>query len=203
MPTGHAGSHAQYVRQMRPTRIAAAAALMMATACGGGSSKAAPAGPAAPQPVTSQPSTEASATVAAGTALGSVDACTALTPADFATATDKVQAAGRPASSYTLKTEKTKTDVSAAVDQHAACTYHFSGNPGDSGELTLDVMTAAEYHQLGQFETGKPIAGLGDEAAVYGERPAFLKGQRGVVIANSSSSIAFGKELLRSLAAHF
>jgi len=40
---------------------------------------------------------------------------------------------GLPASSYTLTTEKAQTDVSAATDQHAACTYHFSGHPGASG----------------------------------------------------------------------
>lgn len=178
--------------------------MVVATGCGGGSSKpASAAAPAAAQGASSQPATAAGSTDTGGASLGSVDACTELTAADFAAATDKVQAAGRPPSAYTLTTEKTKTDVSAAIEQHAACTYHFTGNPGDSGELTLDVMTPAEYHLLGQFDKAKPIAGLGDEAAVYGERPAFLKGQRGVVIANSSSTIAFGKELLRSLATHF
>ena len=96
-----------------------------------------------------------------------------------------------------------KTDVSAAVDQHSACTYVYTGNPGSGGELTLDVMTASEYQSLGSFEQGKPISGLGDEAAVYGDRPAFRKGSKGALIANSQSSVAFGTELLRSLAAHF
>jgi hypothetical protein len=133
------------------------------------------------------------------TSLGEVDACSLLTPVDFATATDKVQPKGFPASSYTLSTQKVKTDVSPAVDQHSACTYHFSGHPGASGEITLDVMTAAEYKNLGEFERGKPIGELGDEAAVYGERPAVRRGDRGALIANSSSSIAFGKEILRIL----
>ena len=180
--------------------VAFAGVMMVAAGCGGGSSK--PASAAAPT-ASSQPSTDTSSTDAGGSSLGSVDACAQLTPADFAAATDKVQPAGFPRSTYTLRTQKTKTDVSPAVDQHAACEYFFSGNPGASGQLTLDVMTASEYHLLGQFDKAKPIAGLGDEAAVYGERPAFLKGQRGVVIANSSSSRAFGTELLRSLATHF
>jgi hypothetical protein len=60
-------------------------------------------------------------------------------------------------------------------------------------------MTAAEYQGLGMFEKGKPIAGLGDEAAVYGERPAVRRGDRGALIANSSSTIAFGKEILQVL----
>ncbi|MDB6084832.1 MAG: hypothetical protein JWN43_2713, partial [Gammaproteobacteria bacterium] len=133
------------------------------------------------------------------TSLGVVDACSLLTPVDFATATDKVQPKGFPPSSYKLRTQKVKTDVSPAVDQHSACTYYFSGNPGASGEITLDVMTAAEFKHLGDFEKGKPIAELGDEAAVYGERPAVRRGDRGALIANSSSSIAFGKEILRVL----
>jgi hypothetical protein len=133
------------------------------------------------------------------TSLGVVDACSLLTPADFATATDKVQPKGFPASSYTLRTKKVNTDVSPAVDQHSACTYYFSGHPGASGEITLDVMTAAEYKRLSEFVRVKPIGELGDEAAVYGERPAVRRGDRGALIANSSSSIAFGKEILRVL----
>ena len=138
----------------------------------------------------------------ATTSLGSVDACTLLTPADFVGATHKIHP-GEPATAYTVTTEKAKTDVSAAIDQHSACTYHYSGHPGDSGELTLDVMTASEYHSLKAFETGKPISGLGDEAAVYGDRPAFLIGDKGAEIANSQSSIMFGTALLRELATHF
>jgi hypothetical protein len=132
-----------------------------------------------------------------------VDACTLLTPDDFATATDKVQPAGFPPAKYTITTKVAKTDLSPAVDQHSACTYGYTGNPGDSGEITLDVMTASEYRLLGTVDQGKPIAGLGDEAAVYGERPAFRKGNKGALIANSQSTLAFGKELLRSLATHF
>jgi len=159
---------------------------------------------AAAQPANSSAtSSQPSASSGGSTTLGSVDACTLLTAADFAAATNKVQPSGFSPSKYTLTTEKTTTDVSAAVEQHSACTYHFSGEPGDTGELTLDVMTAAEYHSLGTFEPGKPIAGLGDEAAVFGERPAFLLGNRGALIANSSSTIAFGTELLRNLASHF
>jgi hypothetical protein len=146
------------------------------------------------------PALASSATTGGSTSLGDVDACSLLTSVDFATATDNVQPKGFPPSSYTLRTRKVKTDVSPAVDQHSACTYYFSGHPGASGEITLDVMTAAEYKTLGQFEKGKPIAGLGDEAAVYGQRPALRRGERGAVIANSSSSIAFGKEILRAVA---
>lgn len=179
--------------------VAVASTILILAGCGGGSSKTTP---TVAQTHAAGPSSDSSTGGSNSTALGSVDACTLLAPADFAAATDKIQAAGRPPTEYTLTTEKTTTDVSAAVDQHSACTYHFSGHPGDTGELTLDVMTAAEYHLLGQLDKGKPLAGLGDEAAVYGERPAYLKGQRGVLIANSSSSIAFGTELLRSLASH-
>jgi hypothetical protein len=138
----------------------------------------------------------------ATTSLGSIDACTLLTPADFAAATSKIHPGEAP-TSYTLTTEKAKTDVSAAIDQHSACTYHYTGHPGGGGVLTLDVMTASEYHSLKTFETGKPISGLGDEAAVYGERPAFLLGDKGAEIANSQSSVAFGTALLRELATHF
>jgi hypothetical protein len=163
------------------------------SACGGGASKSSP---AAQQPT--------GGAVAAGSgSLAGVDACTLLTTTDFATATDKVQPAGFPPSKYTVTTKAVKTDVSAAVDQHSACTYHYTGNPGSGGEVTLDVMTASEYHLLGTLDQGKPISGLGDEAAVYGERPAFLKGNKGALIANSQSTKAFGTELLRSLATHF
>jgi hypothetical protein len=169
------------------------------TACGGSSAPAASAG----KPTGGQAAaTEAGGASSASTSLGAVDACTLLTPADFAAATDKIHP-GEPASAYTLKTEKATTDVSGATDQHSACTYHYSGHPGDSGEVTLDVMTASEYHSLKTFETGKPISGLGDEAAVYGDRPAFLLGDKGAEIANSQSSIAFGTALLRELATHF
>lgn len=160
-------------------------------ACGGGSSGS--------KQVAAKPMDSPPLESAATTSLGEVDACSLLTPTDFATATDKVQPKDFPASSYTLSTQKVKTDVSPAVDQHSACTYHFSGHPGASGEITLDVMTAAEYKSLGMFEKGKPIAGLGDEAAVYGERPAVRRGDRGALIANSSSTIAFGKEILQVL----
>jgi hypothetical protein len=193
---------------LRVRFVVVAAAMFGAVACGSSSSHGTP---AAAQPTNSSaPSTAPSASTPDSVAstsesstLGSVDACTLLTVADFAAATDKVQPSDQPPSSYTLTTEKTKTDVGPAVDQHSACTYHFSGNPGASGELTLDVMTSAEYHSLGTFDTAKPITGLGDEAAVYGDRPAFLLGNRGALIANSSSSIAFGTELLRRLASHF
>jgi hypothetical protein len=180
--------------------VVVAAGMLGLAACGGGSSGKPS---AAQQTGSSTPASLTSSSGSASATLGAVDACTLLTPSDFAAATDKVQPSGFPASSYTLTTEKAQTDVSAATDQHAACTYHFSGHPGASGELTLDVMTSAEYHSLGTFETGKPVTGLGDEAAVYGERPAFLLGNRGALIANSSSSIAFGTELLRRLASHF
>ena len=145
------------------------------------------------------PALVSAATTGGSTSLGDVDACSLLTSVDFATATDNVQPKDFPPSSYTLRTLKVKTDVSPAVDQHSACTYYFSGSPGASGEITLDVMTAAEYKTLGAFEKGKPIDGLGDEAAVYGERPAVRRGDRGALIANSSSSVAFGKEILRVL----
>jgi hypothetical protein len=166
-----------------------------ASACGGGSSGTQPAA----GDLVDRPAFGGNAHTSGSTTLGVVDACSLLTPADFATATDRVQPKGFPASSYTLRTQKVKTDVSPAVDQHSACTYFFSGHPGASGEITLDVMTAAEFEHLGDFEKGKPIAALGDEAAVYGERPAARRGNRGALIANSSSSIAFGKEILRVL----
>ena len=86
-----------------------------------------------------RPAPGSSAKTSISTSLGVVDACSLLTPVDFATATDKVQPQGFPASSYTLRTQKVKTDVSPAVDQHSACTYYFSGKPGASGEITLDV----------------------------------------------------------------
>jgi hypothetical protein len=162
-------------------------------ACGGGSSKSSGA---------VQQSTGGAVASDSGSLAG-VDACTLLTPDDFAAANDKVEPAGSPPSKYTFTTKAVKTDVSAAVDQHSACTYDYTGNPGSGGELTLDVMTASEYRSLGTFEQGKPLSGLGDEAAVYGERPAFRKGNKGALIANSQSTVAFGKELLRSLATHF
>lgn len=163
------------------------------SACGGGASKSS---------AVAQPST-GGAVSSGSESLARVDACTLLTADDFATATDKVQPAGSPPSKYTFTTKAVKTDVSAAVDQHSACTYIYSGNPGSGGELTLDVMTASEYRSLGTLDQGKPLSGLGDEAAVYGERPAFRKGSKGALIANSQSSKAFGTELLRSLATHF
>jgi hypothetical protein len=168
-------------------------ALTGTAACGGSS----PTSSAAVVPST------AGAAASGSAPLTGVDACTLLTPTDFATATDKVQPAGFPASKYTITTKAVTTDVSAAVDQHSACTYHYTGNPGSGGEITLDVMTASEYRSLGTLEKGKPVSGIGDEAAVYGERPAFRKGNKGALIANSQSSVAFGKELLRSLATHF
>ena len=176
--------------------------MLAVSACGGGGSSDAK-GNTAPQSDTSSAATDASAGSSGSSTLAAVDSCTLLTTADFAAATDKTQPASFPASKYTLRTEKTKTDVGPAVEQHAACTYYFSGAPGDTGELTLDVMTAAEYKSLGVFVTGKPISGLGDEAALYGERPAFRRGDRGALIANSSSSTDFGTELLRQLAKHF
>jgi hypothetical protein len=134
------------------------------------------------------------------TALGSIDACTLLTPADFAAATTANDATQYPTSTYTLRTEKVKTDVGPAVEQHSACTYHYSGAPGYTGEFTLDVMTVAEYKSLGTFDKPKPIAGLGDEAAVFGSRPAVLKGNHGALIANSQGTIAFATEILRVVA---
>jgi hypothetical protein len=115
-------------------------------------------------------------------------------------------AGGDPASCSAdarITTKAATTDVSAAVDQHSACTYDCTGSPGFAVELTLDVMTAAEYASLGTFEKGKPLSGIGDEAAVYGDCPAFRRGKIGALIANSQSTVAFGTELLRSLAAHF
>ncbi len=146
--------------------------------------------------------TQTSGASSASTTLGAVDSCSLLTPADFAAASDKIHP-GSPATAFTLTTKKVTTDVSAATDQHSACTYYYTGHPGDGGELTLDVMTASEYHSLKTSEAGKPISGLGDEAAVYGERPTFLLGTKGAEIANSQSSIAFGTALLRQLATHF
>jgi hypothetical protein len=193
--------HAHLSRcSLRPVFIVVAAMLGL-VACGGNSSQTKSS--AAQPPGSSVSVVEPSTSSSDSTTLASTDACTVLTVADFAAATDKVQPSDLPPSKYTLTTAKTTTDVSPAVDQHSACTYHFSGDPGASGELTLDVMTSAEYHSLGTFEPGKPIAGLGDQGAVYGERPAFLLGKRGALIANSSSSIAFGTELLRRLASHF
>jgi hypothetical protein len=176
------------------------AGMLGAAGCGGGSTKAA---------VSATPSTDASPTAdasatpstgSASTTLSGVDSCTLLTPADFSAATAAVLASQYPTSTYTLRTVPTKTDVGPAVEQHSACTYHFTGNPGTNGEITLDVMTAAEYKTLATFDTPKPITGLGDEAAVFGTRPAVHKGDRGALIANSSGSIAFATALLRSLA---
>jgi hypothetical protein len=178
-----------------PLYVLAVSGMLGASGCGGGSAG----NKQAAADAMDRPAPGSSAKTSISTSLGVVDACSLLTPVDFATATDKVQSKGFPASSYTLRTKKVKTDVSPAVDQHSACTYYFSGHPGASGEITLDVMTAAEFKHLGDFEKGKPIAELGDEAAVYGERPAARRGDRGALIANSSSSIAFGKEILRVL----
>jgi hypothetical protein len=178
-----------------PLYVLAVSGMLGLSGCGSGSSGNKQAAPESMD----RPALGITAKASTSTSLREVDACSLLTPVDFATATDKVQPKGFPASSYTLSTQTVKTDVSPAFDQHSACTYHFSGHPGASGEITLDVMTAAEYKNLGEFERGKPIGELGDEAAVYGERPAVRRGDRGALIANSSSSIAFGKELLRVL----
>jgi hypothetical protein len=178
-----------------PLCVLAISAVLGASGCGGGSAG----NKQAAADAIDKPVTGSGAKTSISTSLGAVDACSLLTPVDFATATDKVQPKDFLPSSYTLRTQKVKTDVSPAVDQHSACTYYFSGHPGASGEITLDVMTAAEFKHLGDFEKGKPIAELGDEAAVYGERPAARRGDRGALIANSSSSIAFGKEILRVL----
>jgi hypothetical protein len=175
--------------------VLAIGGMLGASGCDGGSAG----NKQAAADATDRPAPGNSTKTSISTSLGTVDACSLLTPADFATATDKVQPKGFPASSYTLRTQKVKTDVSPAVDQHSACTYYFAGHPGASGEITVDVMTAAEFEHLGDFEKGKPIAELGDEAAVYGARPAARRGDRGALIANSSSSIAFGKEILRVL----
>jgi hypothetical protein len=184
---------ARPAKKRRVKLVLVAITLTGLSACGGGASKSS----AAVQQSTG-------GAVASGSeSLAGVDACTLLTTDDFATATDKVQPAGSPPSKYTLTTTAVKTDVSAAVDQHSACTYHYTGNPGSGGELTLDVMTASEYKSLGTLDQGKPLSGIGDEAAVYGDRPAFRKGKKGALIANSQSSKAFGTELLRSLATHF
>ncbi|MDQ1724759.1 MAG: hypothetical protein QOG52_1787 [Frankiaceae bacterium] len=134
------------------------------------------------------------------TALGAIDACTLLTPADFAAATTANDATQYPTSTYTLRTESVKTDVGPAVDQHSACTYHYTGAPGYTGQFTLDVMTVAEYKSLATFDKPKPIAGLGDEAAVFGSRPAVLKGNHGALIANSQGTVAFATEILRVVA---
>ena len=185
-------------RSRSPLILAAAIGL---TACGGGSASSPSAGkPSASDAASASP--KSTSTSSGSTSLGAVDACTLLTPADFTAATLKIHPGEAP-TTYTLKTQKATTDVSAATDHHSACTYHYSGQPGGGGELTLDVMTASQYHGLKTFEPGKSIPGLGDEAAVYGERPAFLVGDKGAEIANSQSSIAFGTALLRQLATHF
>ena len=170
--------------------------LIASAGCGGSATKA---GNAAP-PATSSSASTSLADRTAGPALAGVDSCTLLTPADFAAATAAVLVSQYPSSTYTLRTVPTKTDVGPAVEQHSACTYHFTGNPGTVGEITLDVMTAAEYKTLGLYDTPKPISNLGDEAAVFGTRPAFLKGPHAALIANSSGSVAFATALLRSLA---
>jgi len=169
--------------------------LIASAGCGGSPTNAGN----APPPATSS-SADATASSAPGAGLAGVDSCTLLTPADFTAATAAVLASQYPSSTYTLRTVPIKTDVGPAVDQHSACTYHFTGNPGTTGEITLDVMTAAEYKTLGTYDTPKPISNLGDEAAVFGTRPAFLKGSHAALIANSSGSIAFATALLRSLA---
>jgi hypothetical protein len=175
--------------------------LIAGAGCGGSATRA---GNAPPPATTSSASATADATASSGTGAGlaGVDSCTLLTPADFTAATAAVLASQYPSSTYTLRTVPTKTDVGPAVDQHSACTYHFTGSPGTTGEITLDVMTAAEYKTLGTYDTPKMISNLGDEAAVFGTRPAFLKGSHAALIANSSGSIAFATALLRSLAPH-
>ena len=177
-------------------------ALIASAGCGGSATKA---GNAVPPATTSSASTspaDKTASPGAGSALAGVDSCTLLTTADFTAATAAILASQYPSSTYTLRTVPTKTDVGPAVDQHSACIYHFTGNPGTVGEITLDVMTAAEYKTLGLYDTPKPISNLGDEAAVFGTRPAFLKGPHAALIANSSGSVAFATALLRSLAPH-
>jgi hypothetical protein len=171
--------------------------LLALVGCGGSSSKT---GSTFVQPAGSSPSADASGKGAPSTVLGAVDSCTLLKPADFTAATTAVESAQDPISAYTFTTTPTKTDVGPAVEQHSACTYHFSGKPGITGEITLDVMTAAEYKSLGTIDTPRPISGLGDEAGVYGERPAFLKGNHGALIANASTNKDFGIALLRALA---
>ncbi|MDB6088140.1 MAG: hypothetical protein JWN85_924, partial [Gammaproteobacteria bacterium] len=195
VPSSPSTSYSPCVRKGTRVRLRAViiGGMLGLAACGSGSSGSKPVAAAS----TDGSLSESAATTGNSTSLAGVDACSLLTPVDFAAATDKVQSKDFPASQYTLSTQQVKTDVSPAVEQHSACTYHFSGHPGASGEITLDVMTAAEYKGLGTFEKGKPIAGLGDEAAVYGERPAVRRGDRGALIANSSSTTAFGKEILR------
>lgn len=180
--------------------------MLVASGCAGNAAKTAASATAstAVSPKAGESATaDASATGgtdSVGTTLGGVDSCTLLTPADFSAATTAVLASMYPASTYALRTVPTKTDVGPAVEQHSACTYHFTGNPGTTGEITLDVMTAAEYRSLANFDPPKPIGGLGDEAAVFGVRPAVRHGDRGALIANSSGSIAFATALLRSFA---
>ena len=198
-------------------RLPLAAALLVGSlalsGCGGSSSKvSSPATSALPPSssaadTSSAPATDASssadasdtASAPAVAGLAGVDACTLLTPADFTAATTAFNPTQYPTSTYTLKTVPTKTDVGPAVDQHSACTYHFTGAPGYTGEFTLDVMTVAEYKSLGTIDSPKPIAGLGDEAAIFGERPAVLKGSHGALIANSQGSKAFSTAILRVL----
>ena len=204
-----------YVPPMNPTRwlrasphqkpagwvLLTCAGLIASAGCGGSATKT---GNTKPPATTSSASTTADVTAGsgAGAGLAGVDSCTLLTPADFTAATAAVLASQYPSSTYTLRKVPTKTDVGPAVDQHSACTYHFTGNPGTTGEITLDVMTAAEYKTLRTYDTSKPISNLADEAAVFGTRPAFLKGSHAALIANSSGSIAFATALLRSLAPH-
>src|ERR1700736_1734855 len=104
-----------------PLCVFAISGMLGLAGCGGGS-----AGNKQPAPAAMDtPAPGSSAKTSISTSLGLVDACSLLSPADFATATDKVQPKGFPASSYTLRTQKVKTDVSPAVDQHSACTYYF------------------------------------------------------------------------------
>lgn len=177
------------------------AGLSVLTACGG-SAGGTVTGATTSNALASAPTDSASAGGADTTtsaSLGSLNACTLLTAADFETVDAKLDPGGA-APKISIRTEQTKTDVGPAVDQHRACIYHFSGDPGVSGELTLDVMTSAEYKTLDDFLTPKPIAGLGDEAAVFGERPAVRVGDRAALIANSSTMRNYGIEVLRVVA---
>jgi hypothetical protein len=123
------------------------------------------------------------------------DSCTLLTAADLDAVT---KALGGTPDGGAVRTTAKKTDVGPAVEQHSTCHYVRDGAGGM--QFDLDVMTQAEYDTLDDFETPKPIAGLGDAAAVYGVRPAVRVGALGALIANTQGTTDQAIELLKIVA---